>query len=113
MLQEKHLRRYKLSANFFMGKEGDKVQYRIGNTEWKAMKYVEQPDPAYLYEVLKFDNADSYLEGRRPSNAVNSSHLWEAKFPNKLGLGKHTIEVSATDMYGKSHLQTTTIEIVK
>ena len=113
VLSEKYARLYKISVNFFMGKKGDKVQYRFGNDQWQNMTYVEQPDPAYQYELLKFDTAEKFIEGRRPSNAVNSTHLWEAKFPNKLPVGKHDLQVKAIDMYGKLHTQTVAIEIVK
>lgn len=113
VVSEKHVRRYKFSVNFFMGKKGDNVQYRFGNEQWKNMTYVELPDPAYQYELLKYDIAEKLMEGRRPSNAVNSTHLWEAKFPNKLPVGKHDLQVKTIDMYGKVHTQTVTIEVVK
>src|SRR5690606_59988 len=113
VLSEKNVRNSKITVNFFMGKEGDGVQYRFGNDEWKKMKYVEQPDPAYQYELLKYDTAEKFIEGKRPSNAVNSTHLWEAKFPNKLGAGKYDLQIKAVDMYGKVHTQTITIEVVK
>ena len=70
-------------------------------------------DPAYQYELLKYDTAEKLVEGKRPSNAVNSTHLWEAKFPNKLGAGKYDLQIKAVDMYGKVHTQTITIEVVK
>jgi len=112
-IDKKHIRRYKISANFFLGKKGDRVQYRLGTGDWKDMSYVESVDPAYQYEVLKFDNADTYIKGRRPSTPVISSHLWESKLPNKLDVGKHDLEVRATDMYGNTHTQKTSIEIIK
>jgi hypothetical protein len=113
VVQDKHVKRYKLTVNFFMGKNGDKVQYRFNDGEWKDMTYTEVPDPEYQFELLKYDTTDKYVEGRRPSNAVNSTHLWEAKFPNKLPVGIHQLEVKATDMYGKTHMQKVNIEVVK
>lgn len=113
VIDKKHIKRYKISANFFLGKKGDKVQFRIGNQDWKDMSYVEAADPSYQYEVLKFDNAENYIQGRRPSTPVNSSHLWEAKFPNSLEIGKHELEVRAIDMYGNTHQQLTSLEILK
>jgi hypothetical protein len=41
-------------------------------------------------------------QGRRPSNPENSKHLWIAPFPGKLAIGKHTVQVRATDRYGKT-----------
>ncbi|MCA5003746.1 calcineurin-like phosphoesterase C-terminal domain-containing protein [Sphingobacterium bovistauri] len=113
VVNEKQVKRYKVAVNFFMGKSSDTVQYRFGNAEWKNMNYIEQPDPAYQYELLKYDTAEKLIEGRRPSNAVNSTHLWEAKFPNKLAVGNHNLEIRAVDMYGKTHTQKVTIEVVK
>lgn len=112
VIQKKHVGRYKISANFFLGQSNDKVEYRIGNSEWKIMQYVQTPDPSYQFEVLKYDTANELMEGRRPSNPVVSTHLWEVKFP-KLSEGTHTLEVRATDMYGRTHLENTTITVVK
>jgi len=113
VLAAKEAQRYAVSANFFMGTAGDKVECRFDNGPWKEMSFVNTPDPAYQYEVLKFDNATSLMDGRRPSTAVNSSHLWQMQIPNKLAVGKHTIEVRATDRYGKTHTQKSTIDIVE
>lgn len=113
IIKESNLRRINLYANFFLGKKGDKVQFRIDGKDWKNMDYTEMADPAYQYDVLKYDNAKELIETRRPSTAVNSTHLWEAKFPNKLSAGDHTIEVKATDMYGKTHIQKSIINVVK
>lgn len=106
------LKRYPLVANFFLGTAGDKVQFRIDNKEWKDMTNENLPDPSYQYEVLKFDNSEFLLEGKRPSNPVNSSHLWVAKMPNKLPVGTHTIEVRAIDMYGQQHTAKVDLKVV-
>ncbi len=111
-VSKKHLGRYKLYANFFMGTANDKVKFRIDGGKWNDMKHVEIVDLAYQYEVLKFDNAIEFMDGRRPSNPVKSSHIWEIKFPNNLSQGVHNIEVEATDMFGKTHKQNTTINVM-
>lgn len=112
ILQE-HARKYTIYANFFMGMEGDKVQYRINGQEWKDMNYVQKEDPAYQYTVLQFDNADTLIQARRPSTAIKSSHIWEVRLTNKIPVGQHTLEVRATDRYGKTHTEKTTLQIVK
>ncbi|MGV8880046.1 MAG: calcineurin-like phosphoesterase C-terminal domain-containing protein [Sphingobacteriaceae bacterium] len=87
-------------ANFFMGKKGDKVTYRIDKGDWNEMIYQEEPDPSFLKDLFKWDTTDELMPGRRPSNAINSTHLWRATIPTKLPVGKHLIDVSAKDMFG-------------
>jgi len=89
-------------ANFFMGKKGDKVEYRIDKNEWKKMDYTENADPAFMASLFKWDFAETLMPGRRPSNPENSTHLWSMKFPNNLAVGEHTVEVRATDMFGRT-----------
>ena len=91
-------------VNFFMGSPGDLVEYRIGNGEWRKMNRVVTEDPSYSMKLIEWDLTDTLLPGRRPSMAVNSSHLWTGRLQLDLPPGEHTIEVRATDRYGKMHL---------
>lgn len=93
-------------ANFFMGYKTDKVEYRIDNGEWSPMRYTETVDPHYVWSLYKWDISDMLLTGRRPSNAVNSTHLWRGSIPTNLALGEHRVEVRATDMFGRTFTQT-------
>lgn len=90
-------------VNFFMGSPNDKVEYRIGNGNWQKMTYVETADPAYIAKLFEWDYTDTLLPGRRPSNAVISTHLWQGAIKVDLEPGEHVIEVRATDRYGKQH----------
>ncbi|RXJ45745.1 calcineurin-like phosphoesterase C-terminal domain-containing protein [Gelidibacter gilvus] len=90
-------------ANFFMGKEGDSVMYRIDNGDWKPMKYVREFDPAYAALVNEWDTNPKLMTGRRSSNPVISTHLWRGTIPTKLEVGIHRIDIKATDMFGKEH----------
>ncbi|MGD9588202.1 MAG: calcineurin-like phosphoesterase C-terminal domain-containing protein [Pyrinomonadaceae bacterium] len=92
-------------ANFFMGYKTDKVEYRIGNGEWTEMRYTEAPDPSYSLSVYRWDVSDVLFAGRRPSNPVNSTHLWRGAIPANLPVGEHRIEVRATDMFGRIFVQ--------
>lgn len=92
-------------ANFFMGYKTDKVEYRIGDRDWRPMNYTEQVDPSYVWSLFKWDISDVLLTGRRPSNAVNSTHLWRGAIPGDLAVGEHRIEVRATDMFGRTFMQ--------
>ncbi len=98
-------------ANFFMGSENDDVVFRVDKGEWKKMKFTPEFDPVYLHSLQEWDYADEVLEGRRPSNAVPSTHLWRANIPVKLAPGNHIIEVKATDMFGRSFTQERTYRI--
>src|SRR5690606_27949957 len=104
-LKQKELKRYTLYANFFIGKEDDVVEYSLDGKKWKKMEHTVIEDPSYLYDLLKFDNANSLIEDRRPSNAVPSSHIWRTKSPKNMTAGNYTIQVRATDMFGKTHVQ--------
>ena len=90
-------------VNFFMGSHKDLVEYRIGNGSWKKMRYLEAADPSYSAKLIEWDFTETLLPGRRPSNAVNSTHLWFAPISTDLPAGVHEIEVRATDRYGKQH----------
>lgn len=92
-------------ANFFMGAENDEVMFRVDGSKWKKMTYVLESDPAFLSLLHKWDNTDSLLTGKRPSIAAECKHLWRAAVPYNLEAGEHTIEIKATDMFGKSFLQ--------
>ena len=62
--------------------------------------------------MLAFDGADTLIEGRRPSDAVPSTHLWKIKLP-KLAAGKHSITVEAKDMFGRVHTASKELEVVE
>lgn len=93
----------RIMVNFFMGSPKDLVEYRIGNGDWQKMRYLEAADPSYSVKLIEWDFADKLLPGRRPSNAVNSTHLWQGAIKTDLSPGEHQIEVRATDRYGKKH----------
>src|SRR5690554_3846443 len=90
-------------VNFFMGARGDKVEYRIGDEEWRTMRYTPGIDPNYWVKLMEWDFTEELLPGRRPSNPVTSSHLWSGTIRLDLPPGEHTIEVRATDRYGNTH----------
>lgn len=98
-------------ANFFMGMEGDLVEFRVDNGAWAKMKKIDDYDPAYYRYVQDWDFDSNVKPERRPSNPQMSRHLWHAKIPVNLPIGIHTIEVRAKDIYGKTHTQTSSYEI--
>lgn len=99
-------------VNFFMGRKGDKVEYRIGDGAWAAMSYVEDTDPNYVSHLYKWDLTDKLMKGRRPSNAVVSTHLWRGNIPARtLPVGSHKIEIRATDMFGNVFTEEKTFKV--
>ena len=93
-------------ANFFMGSQTDKLEYRIDGKKWQKMNLREDYDPAYLHSQLKWDTSDTLLSGtRRPGNPNPSRHLWWARLDNTLPVGEHIVEVRATDMFGRTFIQ--------
>src|SRR5690606_36847968 len=92
-------------ANFFMGHKSNRVEYRIDGGEWQPMDYTEAPDPDYLWQAYQWDTSDTLMPGWRPSNPVNSTHLWRGDIPTNLSAGEHSIEIHATDMFGRTFTQ--------
>lgn len=98
-------------ANFFMGYKDSKLSYRIDNGNWKPMRYSEEPDPAFVSELYKWDDADELFRGRRPTEPANCTHLWRAPLPGNLGVGQHQIEVRATDVFGRTFVHKSSYRI--
>jgi hypothetical protein len=99
-------------VNFFTGGKDDKVQYRIDNGEWKPMDHTIEFDPFYLAEVEEWKSiTDKTKKARRPSNPAKSTHLWKGILPADLSVGKHSIEVKATDMFNRSFTQKSSYSI--
>lgn len=98
-------------ANFFMGTASDELTYRIDNGEWKKMTFVQETDPSFVATLFRWDLADNLLAPRRPSNAVDCTHLWRGSFPSGLSVGTHTFEVKAIDRYGNSYVSEKKIEV--
>ncbi|CAM4144466.1 calcineurin-like phosphoesterase C-terminal domain-containing protein [Gillisia limnaea] len=90
-------------VNFFMGTEGDEVLYRFDDGDWNEMQYLEEYDPSYVEMVYEWDLTEELMHGRRSSNPIKTEHLWRGDIPTKLETGEHTIEIKATDMFGKTH----------
>lgn len=110
VIPEKYTKRYPIYANFFLGREGDKLSYRINQGEWKEMIYVNENDPTFLKSLAKYDTANELMTTRRPSNPEKSSHLWMTNLP-KLKAGKYQIEIKAIDMFNREHNATKDIVV--
>ncbi len=94
-------------ANVFMGGEGSRVEYRIGQGEWTPMRRVDQADPALQAENARDDAAQALRGYDRAAIATPSPHLWNAPLPTDLAAGEHRIEVRVFDAWeGEQRLAT-------
>jgi hypothetical protein len=100
-------------VNFFMGREGDEVIYRVDDGEWKNLHFQNEPDPHYLHLLHEWDFAEELMPGKRLPSARSSTHLWRAGIPTNLRPGKHIIEVKATDIFGNTYTQKSSYRIEK
>ncbi|MDZ7694676.1 MAG: calcineurin-like phosphoesterase C-terminal domain-containing protein [Balneolaceae bacterium] len=102
-----------LYVNYFLGSERTKVEYKVGDTDWNAMQKVEEGDPAVAMLRQKWDTSKTLLAGKRPSNPVESTHLWSTGVPNNLPIGPQTIEIRVTDMFGRQFFDEFKYEVVR
>ncbi|HEY1115400.1 MAG TPA: calcineurin-like phosphoesterase family protein [Chitinophagaceae bacterium] len=100
-----------LYVNFFMGSENDKVEFRVDDGKWRRMALAKEADPSYAYLVMRWDLSDTLLTGNKPGKPKECRHLWSAGLPNDLEPGTHTVEVRATDMFGRQFIQKKTYEV--
>jgi hypothetical protein len=92
-----------LYVNFFTGTPGDTVRYRIDGGKWTTMQYTVEQDPTYFRYHLYWEDSNGILPGDKPSSPDKCYHLWKAFLPLNLPKGFRTIEVEATDVFGKKH----------
>jgi hypothetical protein len=93
-------------VNFFTGSKNDQGVYRIDEGEWQPLQHTFEFDPVYLAEVATWKSiTDKTKKARRPSNPAKSTHLWKGPLSTKLPVGKHSIEVKFTDMFGRQFIQ--------
>jgi hypothetical protein len=108
-----------LSVNFFNGSEQSSLEYRIkGLSDWKVMDKVDKSDPYYQLigqrwdaieklRILEMWEADTSLSDQNfpgvplPDPGI-STHLWEANVGSDWPVGRHIIEVKASDRYGRT-----------
>lgn len=99
-------------VNFFIGSPTDSLVYKIDDGEWEQMRHNPRHDPFYVREIVKWDFTEEPIPGRRPSNPVESSHIWTGFLPTDLDLGEHTVIVRAYDMFGREHKEERKFRVV-
>ncbi|MFZ7094581.1 calcineurin-like phosphoesterase C-terminal domain-containing protein [Luteimonas dalianensis] len=86
-------------ANVYMGLEDTRVEFRVGEGEWRPMRKVAAPDPRLVVENVRDDLATELRGFDRSPEAVPSTHLWRGALPTGLEEGEHRIEVRAFDLW--------------
>ncbi|MHC9085810.1 calcineurin-like phosphoesterase C-terminal domain-containing protein [Luteimonas sp. RIT-PG2_3] len=86
-------------ANVFMGEDDTRVEYRVADGDWQAMRRVSAPDPWLRAENARDDQADALRGFDRSPEAEPSTHLWRGALPTDLEAGEHAIEVRVFDRW--------------
>lgn len=99
-------------VNVFNGSKNSTAKFRVlpGDT-WHTMERVEGVDPYYL-EMKKLEAGPTPPGGSPLPGPSITDHLWRALLPATLPVGTHLIEVEATDVSGKVHLDRRSIRVV-
>lgn len=100
-------------ANVFNGHEGWKVETRVDDRAWNAMRRVVEWDPDYAEMYLAQDHLEKPLATPRLPDPVASTHLWRSYVPADLPVGKHVVEVRATDPAGQVFLERRDVTVVE
>lgn len=99
-------------VNYFLGSDSTKVEFQInGEGNWRKMQKINLGDPFVTSLRDKWDRADYILEGKRPNNAVASSHLWRARVPKNLPEGTQTLVIRVTDQFDREFIDEFTYRI--
>jgi hypothetical protein len=105
--------RGELYVNFFQGSEKDLVEYRVNDGSWRPMRYTIEPDPFLYARLYEWDMAVNIPNGTRPSNPLNSYHLWKTRIPANLPAGTNFIHVKVTDTFGRVFTEKWEFEVVE
>lgn len=90
---------YGVYANVFMGEDDTRVEYRVGDGDWRAMRRVLHADPWLRAENARDDEADALRGFDRSPEAELSMHLWRGALPTDLDIGEHRVEVRVFDRW--------------
>ena len=90
---------YGVYANVYMGRVDTRVEFRIDEGEWKAMRRAVAPDPRVVRENMLDADAETLRGYDRSAEATFSPHLWRGALPTDLAPGAHRIDVRAFDAW--------------
>ena len=94
-------------ANYYMGDDESRLEFRVDDGDWKPMQKVLLPDPSLTEENMRDDLAEALRGFDRSPEAEISPHLWRGALPTELVEGEHRVEVRAFDRWrGEVRAQT-------
>jgi hypothetical protein len=98
-------------ANVFNGHDGWSVQARVDNRAWNSVARILGWDPSYAADFLAQDSGGRPPQGKRLPDPAVCYHLWRGTLPADLSLGRHLLQVRATDPLGHSFAAEQAFEI--
>ena len=100
-------------ANVYNGHDGWKVEARVDDRAWNALRRSLGWDPTYATAFLAQDSSPRPVPGTRLPDPVVCFHLWRGTLPADLVLGTHRVAVRATDPYGRTFTAEQAFEIAR
>lgn len=100
-------------ANYYMGDDASKLEFRVDGGAWMPMKKVRLPDPNMVEENMRDDLATALRGYDRSPEAAISPHLWRGALPTKLAAGTHQVDVRAFDRWRGELRASTTYELLE
>lgn len=85
-----------LVVNVFDGGERHEVEYRVKDSDFKAMQHTLRTDPFMEDRYFRLLGTEDEVATPNPS-----SHIWVAELPKNLKAGVHSVTVRSTDPYGQ------------
>jgi C terminal of Calcineurin-like phosphoesterase/Calcineurin-like phosphoesterase len=90
-------------ANVFNGHDGWSVEARFDDRAWNPIRRVLGWDPSYADQFLAQDSRERPLAGPRLPDPSICYHLWRGMVPADLAVGRHILQVRATDPEGRTY----------
>ncbi|TJY72345.1 phosphoesterase [Arthrobacter sp. CAU 1506] len=104
-----------LTTNFWMGSTGSTVKVTLdGGDTTEAVRTQQMQGETPLIGAEWSDPTaiqEQFVHGG--GLADRSMHLWRLELPADLAVGKHTAEVTATDVHGREFTETLTFDVVE
>jgi hypothetical protein len=99
-------------VNVFNGSEKSRVRLRVlPDGDWTTMERVDGVDP-YFWDLKQLETGPEAPRGVPLPAAATTDHLWRSFLPANLTPGTHLIEVEATDMHGKVHVDRESLRVL-
>jgi len=99
-------------ANVFNGHDGWTVESRVDGRAWGPMTRVLGWDPSYADAYLAQDSAARPTAGPRLPDPVVCYHLWRGMLPPDLAVGRHVLQVRASEPGGTTYSSQRDLDVI-